>query len=283
MDFYRKRLLDAKRIVIKVGTSTLTYDNGRINIFRIEKLARVLADFGNQGKELVLVTSGAVGVGVGKLKMKEYPKSMMEKQAVAAVGQSELMHIYSKFFSEFGHIVGQILLTKDVVDEPKRRENVVNTFETLLAKGIIPIVNENDSVSIEQLEDEEKKVFGDNDTLAAIVSEIVDADLLIILSDIDGFYDSDPNTNPESKKISYITEITDEIESSATGAGTKRGTGGMATKILAAKITSDAGVDLVIANGQDPAILRDILNGEDIGTIFVSKHSQEVRNGSIKE
>ena len=194
---FRKQLKEAKRVVVKVGTSTLTYENGNINLTRIEKLTRILSDMINSGNEVVLVTSGAIGVGVSKLKLKEKPKTIREKQAVAAVGQCELMHIYSKFFGEYSHVVGQVLLTRDVVEDDHIRENVCNTFETLLENGIIPIVNENDTVSIDEIENIVR--FGDNDNLSAIVASLVKADLLVILSDIDGFYDSDPRSNKEAK------------------------------------------------------------------------------------
>lgn len=264
----REALCSAKRIVIKVGTSTLTYDTGKVNFPRIDKLAMVLSDLVNQGREVVLVTSGAIGVGVGKLKLKEKPKTVREKQAVAAVGQCELMHIYSRFFSEYGHTVGQILLTRDVVENPHTRQNVSNTFETLMEREIVPIVNENDSVSIDEIEFGEKRVFGDNDTLSAIVAELVNADLLIILSDIDGFYDSDPRKNKASKMISVIHEITPEVECCAGGAGSRRGTGGMVTKISAAKIALASGTDMVLASGSKPEIILDIVAGKDIGTLF---------------
>jgi glutamate 5-kinase len=265
MENIRETLQNSKRIVIKVGTSTLTYDTGKVNFTRIDKLARVLSDLANQGKEVVLVTSGAIGVGVDKLKMKERPKKIPEKQAVAAVGQCELMHIYSKFFSDYGHVVGQILLTRDVVEDDQRRQNVVNTFETLMNNEIIPIVNENDSVSVEEIK------FGENDTLSAIVSKVINADLLIILSDIDGFYESDPRKNPDAKMLSVISEITPEIEKAAGGAGTKRGTGGMITKLYAGKIATAANVNMVIASGKNPDIVMDIINGKDAGTLFVAK------------
>ncbi|MCX8132048.1 MAG: glutamate 5-kinase [Clostridia bacterium] len=264
MNKIREALKDSRRIVIKVGTSTLTYDTGKVNFTRIDRLARVLSDLSNQGKEVVLVTSGAIGVGVDKLKLKEKPKLIPEKQAVAAVGQCELMHIYSKFFSDYGHIVGQILLTRDAVEDEHRRQNVINTFETLLQKEIIPIVNENDSVSVEEIK------FGENDTLSAIVSKLIKADLLIILSDIDGLYESDPRNNPDAKMISVVESITPEIEKSAGGAGTKRGTGGMITKLFAAKIATAADVHMVIASGKNPDIVMDIINGKDIGTLFTS-------------
>ncbi|MDP4094853.1 MAG: glutamate 5-kinase [Bacillota bacterium] len=271
MDNTREKLSSSKRIVIKVGTSTLTYDTGKLNFSRIDRLARVISDLENRNKEVVLVTSGAIGVGVGMLKLKGKPKTLREKQAVAAVGQCELMHIYSKFFLEYGHIVGQILLTRDVVENLNTRQNVKNTFDTLLEKGIVPIVNENDSVSVEEIEYGHKRVFGDNDTLSAIVAQLTSADLLIILSDIDGFYDCDPKKNSCSKLISVVEKITPEIEKCAGGAGTKRGTGGMATKLSAAKITSTSGIDMVIANGNNPDLIIDILDGNDVGTLFIGK------------
>ncbi len=271
MSFNRESLKDAQRIVIKVGTSTLTYETGKMNFTRIDKLARIISDLSNQGKQVVLVTSGAIGVGVDKLKLPERPKTIREKQAVAAVGQCELMHMYSKFFSEYGHIVAQILLTRDIVGDERCSKNVVNTFETLLSKRIIPIVNENDSVSIVELKVGQKDTFSENDTLSAIVSKLIRADLLIILSDIDGFYDCDPRKNPNSKLLSVIKEITPDIENCADGAGTKRGTGGMVTKLSAAKIATKAGVDVVLTNGSHPEAILDILSGQDIGTVFVGK------------
>ena len=264
---FRKEIKDANRIVVKVGTSTLTYANGQINLGRIEKSTRVLADIVNSGKEVTLVSSGAVGVGIGKLKLKEKPTNIREKQALAAIGQCELMHIYSKFFGEYSHTVGQVLLTRDVIEDEHIKQNVCSTFELLLQKGIIPIVNENDTVSIDELENIAK--FGDNDNLSAIVSVLIDADLLIILSDIDGFYDSDPRKNPDSKMIKEVIEITKELEECAGGAGTSFGTGGMATKLTAAKTATRAGVDMVLANGDNPKILFDIVNGEEIGTLFI--------------
>lgn len=266
---FRTVLKDVKRIVVKVGTSTLTYDNGNINLTRIEKLTRVLSDLINSGKEVVLVTSGAIGVGVSKLKLKEKPQSIREKQAVAAVGQCELMHIYSKFFGEYSHVVGQVLLTRDVVEDDHIRENVCNTFETLLEKGIIPIVNENDTVSIDEIENIVK--FGDNDNLSAIVSGLVNADLLIILSDIDGFYDSDPRSNKNAKLLKVVNSVTPELEECAGGAGSNLGTGGMITKLAAAKTAAEAKVDMVLANGSEPNVLLDILEGQDVGTLFIGK------------
>ena len=271
MSNVRETLSNSKRVVVKVGTSTLTHDTGELNFPRIDKLAMIISDLANQGKEVVLVTSGAIGVGVGKLKLKEKPKAIREKQAVAAVGQCELMHIYSKFFSEYSHTVGQILLTRDVVENETGRQNVINTFEMLLEYGIIPIVNENDSVCVEEIESGEMLIFGDNDTLSAIVAKLIKADLLIILSDIDGLYSSDPRVNSDSKMISVIDEITPEIENYAGGIGSNRGTGGMVTKLSAAKVATSSGVNMVIANGDNPDIIMDIINGKEIGSLFVSK------------
>ena len=265
---YRDRIKEANRIVVKVGSSTLTYDNGSINLTRIEKLTRVLSDVMNSGKEVILVTSGAVSVGVSKLKLKEKPKTIREKQAAASVGQCELMHIYGKFFGEYGHIVGQVLLTRDVVEDDHIRSNVCNTFETLIENRIIPIVNENDTVSIDEIENIVR--FGDNDNLSAIVSKLVNADLLIILSDIDGFYDSDPRKNMDSKLLREIREITPELEECCGGAGSNLGTGGMITKLAAARTATDSGVHMVLANGEEPKIILSILNGEEVGTLFVS-------------
>lgn len=266
---HRQELQNSKRIVVKVGTSTLTYDNGDINLARIEKLARVLSDLMNAGKEVVLVTSGAVQVGVKKLKLKEKPTSIREKQAAASVGQCELMHIYSKFFGEYSHIVGQVLLTKDVIEDEHVRNNVVNTFEKLIEDKVIPIVNENDTVAIDEIENIVR--FGDNDNLSAIVSVLIHADLLVILSDIDGFFDSDPTKNPNSKLMKVIDGITPELEHFAGDSGTDVGTGGMVTKLTAAKTATSAGVSLILANGKEPSILRDIIEGQEIGTLFLKQ------------
>jgi len=266
---HRQELQNSKRIVVKVGTSTLTYDNGDINLARIEKLARVLSDLMNAGKEVVLVTSGAVQVGVKKLKLKEKPTSIREKQAAASVGQCELMHIYSKFFGEYSHIVGQVLLKKDVIEDEHVRNNVVNTFEKLIEDKVIPIVNENDTVAIDEIENIVR--FGDNDNLSAIVSVLIHADLLVILSDIDGFFDSDPTKNLNSKLMKVIDGITPELENFAGDSGTDVGTGGMVTKLTAAKTATSAGVSLILANGKEPSILRDIIEGQEIGTLFLKQ------------
>ncbi len=257
-----KHIKDAKRIVFKVGTSTLTHDNGKLNLRRIERLVTTLSDLKNMGKEVVLVTSGAISAGCGRVGLEKRPADTPGKQAMAAVGQSELMRVYEHFFSMFGHVVGQILITKEEIDNPKVEKNARNTFDTLLHMGCIPIVNENDSMSFEEIE------FGDNDTLSAVVACICEADSLVILSDIDGLYDSDPRKNPNAKLISRVDEITDEIMSYAGGAGSARGTGGLVTKLHAAEITMKAGIPMFVVNGRDPEILYPLCEGEKIGTYF---------------
>lgn len=256
---------ECKRIVVKIGTSTLTYQNGSLNLRRIEALVRTLSDFKNAGHDVVVVSSGAVGAGYAKLALNEYPTSVEMKQACAAVGQSQLMKIYENFFASYSHTVAQILMTKDVVDDPHRLELVKNTFNTLLSLGCVPIVNENDSVSCDGIK------FGGNDTLSAYVAIACDADIIINLSDIDGLYDKDPRKFADAKLIDRVDQITDEILSYAGGAGTSRGTGGMLTKILAAKIATENGIPMIIINGEDPYRLYDILDGKHIGTYFAKK------------
>ncbi len=248
--------------MVKVGTSTLTHPTGLLNFKRIENLARQISDIHNQGIEVVLVTSGAIAAGMGKLGLKVRPKSMREKQAAAAVGQGTLIHMYEKFFSEYGKIIAQILLTKEDIIDKKRYLYAHNTFFTLLSQGVIPIVNENDAVAIDEIK------FGDNDTLSAMVTSLIEADLLIILSDIDGLYDSNPRTNPEAKIIYNVKKITDKIKGSAGGANSNLGTGGMVTKIRAAKIVVAANACMIIAEGSEPNIINDILEGKEIGTFF---------------
>lgn len=257
-------LKNAKRVVFKVGTSTLTYSGGGINIRRVEKLVKVLSDLKNQGKDIILVTSGAVGIGMGKLGVKTRPANTREKQAFASIGQCELMDFYSRLFSGYNHTVAQLLLTKDVVENEVLKTNARNTFETLLSFNVIPIVNENDTISAEQIE------FGDNDTLSSVVAKLTGADLLIILSDIDGLYDANPAENPDAKLIPLVEGITDEIKALAAGAGSSRGTGGMITKLTAAQIANDAGIDMFIINGADPDIVYNLLDGEKVGTLFKS-------------
>lgn len=258
----------AKRIVVKVGTSTITYENGRVNLGNIDRLCRAIADLMNSGKEVLLVTSGAIGVGVGVLNLNERPSTMREKQAVAAVGQCELMNAYSRSFAEYSYVCGQILLTKDGLTDKLTRANITNTIEALLEKRIIPVINENDSVSTAEIL--HNGTFGDNDTLSANVACLINADILIILSDIDGLYDDDPKTNPNAKRISYVEQITSDMEEAAKGAGSKLGTGGMHTKISAMQMVTEKGINGVIAEGSSPQILEKILDQDDVGTFFAA-------------
>lgn len=253
------------KIVVKVGTSTLTHPTGALNLARIESLVLVLSDLLNAGKKIVLVSSGAVSAGVAKMNLDHRPRTIEEKQAMAAVGQSELMKIYDRFFSTYGHTVGQILMTRDVIDNPVRRHAAENTFNQMLELGCVPIVNENDSVSSEEIK------FGGNDTLSAYVSLVCGAELLVNLSDIDGLYDRDPRKDPEARLIKKVDVIDDSVLAMAGGAGSERGTGGMAAKIGAAKIACDAGIPMIIANGTDPHVLYDILALKDVGTYFAAK------------
>ena len=255
-----QNVTQANRIVVKVGTSTLAHKTGLMNIQRMERLVKVLADLKNSGKEIILVSSGAIGVGVGKMGLKEKPTDTPAKQACAAIGQCELMYCYDKYFSEYNHSVAQVLLTRDIIDSPERKQNVVNTFQNLLRYGVVPVVNENDTVAVEEI------VFGDNDTLSAIVGSLVGADLLIILSDIDGVFDQNPRVNPNAKLIPHIPEITDSIRALAGDHGTSLGTGGMVTKITAAQIGLNAGFPTVILNGSRPENLYDLLEGKQVGT-----------------
>lgn len=261
-------ITQAKRVVVKVGTSTLTYENGKLNLRRIESLCKVLSDLQNSGREVILVTSGAIGVGVGKLGLKERPEETEKKQAVAAVGQCELMFIYDKLFGEYNQTVAQVLLTADATKSESSRRNVENTFNELIQMGIIPVVNENDTVAIDELVG---RCFGDNDTLSATVAAVVEADLLIILTDIDGLYDANPRNNPDAKRIPYVREITEEIRALAGGTGSNRGTGGMRTKISAAEIAADHGICSCVMSGADPKTLYRLFDGEQIGTIFAPK------------
>ncbi|MCI6568964.1 glutamate 5-kinase [Dysosmobacter sp. HCP28S3_G4] len=263
------------RIVVKVGTSTLTHDTGSLNLQSMERLIRVLADLSGYGHEVILVSSGAIAVGTAKLSLPERPKELRMKQAAAAVGQCRIMHIYDKLFSEYNRSVAQILLTGDDVDDPVRAEHLSNTFSALLEMGVIPVVNENDSVSSAEIETGRHKVLGDNDTLSAIVAKLCNADLLILLSDIDGLYEADPHTHPEAQLIHRVPALTPEILEMAGGAGTWRGTGGMATKLSAARIAMGAGCDMVITNGARMDDLYRIVAGEDIGTRFLASGREE--------
>ncbi len=259
---YSNGVMVLSRIVFKVGTTTLTYSNGKLNLRRIEELVRVLSDLANSGHEICLVTSGAIGVGVGKLGLSERPKDTAGKQAAATVGQCELMFIYDKMFSEYDHKIGQLLITKKDIVDPERHNNLVNTFNKLFDFKAIPIINENDAVAVEEI------VFGDNDTLSAEVAVVVNADKLIILTETDGLYDSNPQSNPNAKRISVVEHITDGIRSFAGDSISGLGTGGMITKIHAAEIATAQGIDTYIVSGSEPKIIYDLLDGADIGTHF---------------
>ena len=254
--------------VIKVGTSTLTHQTGMLDIRKIEHLCRVLCDIENSGVRVVLVSSGAVSAGWVKMGLTEPPKTVSGKQAAAAIGQCELMSLYSRYMRDYGYTVAQLLLTKDVVEVALQKENAENTFEMLLKGRSIPIVNENDTVSHEGIK------IGGNDILAAYVATLVNADLLVNLSDVDGFFTGNPAIDPEATLIPVVENITPEIEALAGGAGTERGTGGMRAKLTAAKIAAAAGVPMVIANGKNPDILYDICSGKPVGTIFSAKKEQ---------
>lgn len=252
------------RIVVKIGTSTLAHEGGRLNIRHTEELVKTLSDLKNAGHELIVVSSGAIGMGAGKLQIAR-PKDMPTKQAAASVGQCELMYTYDRLFSAYNHTVAQILVTREDFDRMTRLENLQNTVYRLLQLGAIPIINENDSVATEEI------AVGDNDTMGALVAKYARADLLVVLSDIDGLYTADPHTHPDARRIELVEELTPEIDALAGGSHSGLGTGGMATKLTAAHIATGAGVDMVIANGSYPALLYDIVEGKPVGTRFLGK------------
>ena len=258
-----------KRFVVKVGTSTLTYDTGKTNIRRMAKLAQVLSDLKNSGYEVVLVTSGAIGVGVGKLGLSERPHDTPGRQAAATVGQCELMFMYDKLFSEYGHIIGQLLVTKSDFENTERHTNLVNAFEKLFEYGALPIINENDSVGVEEI------VFGDNDSLSANIAKLVHADMLIILTDTDGLFSANPREDDSAVLIPVVNKITDETFALAGSRGSSRGTGGMVTKLQAASIAAKAGIRTVVMNGSDPEDLYKLLDGRRIGTLFNAEEGTE--------
>lgn len=258
------------RIVVKVGTSTLAHATGRLNIRHVEELVKVLSDLKNAGHEMILVSSGAIGMGVGKLNLPGRPADMPTKQAAAAVGQCELMYTYDKLFSQYNHTVAQILLTGEDVDHQDRRQNFENTMARLLELGALPIINENDTIATEEIK------VGDNDTLGAIVACSVKADLLVLLSDIEGLYTADPRKNPDARLIPVVEEVTADIEALAGGVGSSLGTGGMATKLRAAKLVTAVGCDMVITNGEHPDRLYDIAEGKDVGTRFLARHKEGI-------
>lgn len=259
------------RAVIKIGTSTITHSTGQLNIRRVESLCKTLADLQNAGHEILIVSSGAIGMGVGKLHLPGRPEDLPGRQAAAAVGQCELMYTYDRLFSEYNHTVGQILLTAEDLYHETRRNNVEATLFRLLELGAIPIINENDSVATAEIEG---GVIGDNDTLSADVAALAQADLLVLLTDIEGLYTADPRTNCDAKLIPLVTEITDALLESAGGAGSGLGTGGMHSKLKAAKMLQEYGIDMVITNGQNPECLYDVLDGTAIGTRFVFKSNK---------
>lgn len=263
-----KTLKESEVIVIKVGTSSLTHENGKINIRKMENLCKIISDYQNAGKKMILVSSGAISVGMGKLGMRERPRSTSKKQALASVGQCELMFMYDKLFGEYNRTVAQVLLTADVTKDRESIKNVENTFNELIEMDIIPVVNENDTVSVYELEGNK---FGDNDTLSAIVATIVKADALVILTDVDGLYTGNPKKDPSAVRIPVVKEITKEIEELAGGAGSSRGTGGMETKIKASKIATKEGINCYIIDGENQNELYKLFDGEEVGTVFLGK------------
>lgn len=265
----RTKLLQSKRIVIKIGTSSLMTATGKVNYQQFDRLAYVLSTLNQSGKEVVLVSSGAMGVGLDKLNISKRPVSIPGQQAISAIGQCEMMNLYSRFFSHYNQTVGQILLTRDIIEFPESLKNVTNTFEALINMGIIPIVNENDTVAVEELDHQTK--FGDNDQLSAIVANIIGADLLIMLSDIDGFYDKNPTNNPDAILFHTIDHVDETEMARAGGEGSAFGTGGMVTKLKAAQYLLKHDREMVLAKAEDPTILFDILKGLEIGTYFSNK------------
>ena len=272
---YRERLKDKKRIVIKIGSSSLTHaQTGRLNLQKLEVLVRELCDLQNQGKDVVLVSSGAIAVGTAALGMKEKPVQLKRKQACAAVGQARLMMIYQQLFSEYNHMAAQILMTKNTMVNNINRKNAENTFNELLALNVIPIVNENDSISTYESQFMEK--FGDNDTLSAVVAALIEAYLLILLSDIDGLFTDDPNTNPDARFIDTVENLDERfLNMGKSSTGSKVGTGGMATKLTAARIATAAGADMIIANGKDFHVIHKLVEGRSEGTLFVGNKKEE--------
>ena len=266
----REKLKDKKRIVIKVGTSSLTHqETGSTDLITLEKLVRELTDLHNRGKEVILVSSGAIAVGRKTIGMKERPTKLSTKQACASIGQARLMMIYQKLFMEYNQVASQILMTKNTLVNGENRLNARNTFETLLSMGVIPIVNENDTISTYEIQ------FGDNDTLSAVVAALTQADLLILLSDIDGLFTDDPNKNPDAKFIDYVEHVDHHFEQMGKGSASDVGTGGMSTKLKAAKLATSAGADMVIANGADMGVIHQIVDGEQIGTLFKENRTED--------
>jgi glutamate 5-kinase len=265
---HRKYLKDKKKIVVKVGTSLLTYENGKINLQRMEKLVRVLADLSNSGKEVVLVSSGAVGVGLGMIGLENKPENLVMKQALAAIGQVGLIRLYQKFFDEYNKTVAQVLLTRDGIENSLRRKNARNTLNQLIEMGIMPVVNENDTVITDEIE------FGDNDTLSAAVATLIQADLLLILTDTDGVFTANPHIHQSARKVPKVMKASDDLKDIDLEGSSKMGSGGMASKIAAAELCREHNVDVVIADGTNPSTIMDVLEGKDLGTFFVSDATQ---------
>jgi glutamate 5-kinase len=267
---HRKYLKTKNKIVVKVGTSLLAYDNGNINLQRMERLVRVLANLHNSGKEVILVSSGAVGVGVGMIGLGKRPEELVKKQALAAIGQVGLIRLYQKFFDEYSKTVAQVLLTRDGIENSLRRKNARNTLRELIQMGIIPVVNENDTVITDEIE------FGDNDTLSAAVATLVHAELLLILTDTDGVFTSDPHVDHSAQKVPKVMKASDDLKDVDTNGSSKMGSGGMASKIAAAELCREHNVDVVIADGNDPSVIMDVLEGKDLGTFFVSDATSQL-------
>lgn len=268
----RDQLKNIKRLVIKIGSNSIVSSFSKVDYRKIDRLAFVISSLQQEGIETILVSSGAIAAGANLLGVEEYPREIPEQQALASVGQGELMNIYSRSFSYYDQIIGQVLLTRDVIEFPKSLENVENALETLFKKGVVPIINENDTISVDELN--HKTLFGDNDTLSAIVAEIVGADLLIILSDVDGFYSGNPLMDETAKKFNIIKELNDEILGMAQGKGSEFSSGGMETKLVAAERMLNNNKALVIMSGDSPDDLFKVINGEEIGTLFLSENSK---------
>jgi len=266
----REGIKRCRRIVVKLGTSALIYPNGQLNLYRIEHLVRQIADLHNQDIEVLLVSSGAIGVGANRMGFKKVPATMPEKQALAAIGQGALLHLYEKLFAEYGKIVAQVLLTREDLDDRIRYLNATNALLAILAMKVIPIINENDTVVIEEIK------FGDNDTLSALVAGIVNADLLIILSDVDGLYDYDPRVNKSARLLTRVKEITDEMERNSQNRGSSFSSGGMLTKLKAARICMAAGISMVIANSDAENVINRVISGEEIGTLFIPREDKKM-------
>lgn len=266
----RSHLKDKQKIVIKIGSSSIIHEEtGGVDFRKLEKLVRIICDLKNQGKEVILVSSGAIGVGFQTLGLKNKPKTVSLKQACAAIGQGQLMMMYQKLFMEYNHLAAQVLLTFDAITDNERRRNAENTLNELLQQDVIPVVNENDTVATEEIE------FGDNDTLSAIVAHLVKADLLVLLTDIDGLYTDDPHKNPDAVRLSVVEEIDDDLKGMAKGAGSNYGTGGMSTKVAAARIATDSGADMAILDAADLNQIHALIDGEDVGTLFLAHDNDD--------